>query len=622
MRLQCASAIRQRPLVSRLNRIGQSRNYRVAILGGGITGLTSAWQLSRDPRCESVTIFEKSNRLGGWIDSERVPVNGGEVLFEYGPRTLRSAVPTSLPLLYLATNLGLKDELIFTSKKSPAALNRFIYYPDRLVKMPGPSQHQESFIEKITRMIEELQDPVFEGLVSGIFKDIFGPPRHPSEWAKDESVTEFVERRWGSSVAENLVSAVYHGIYAGDIDQLSAQMLMGELRNNEGGVAGVGGFVSGGVLGSMVSRAMSKLKTRKMDDFMALQAIATTPELIEHQARITRFLKESSTFSFKRGVGQLVEALVASLEASPKVKIYKNAEPTTLGRTLHSSSISIECTSLNDSKSSIWANYDHVISTIPPVSLAKIMRPITTDKTRTPVNEAPKIQNPGHTPYLLGKHNYAVTAMVVNLYYSNPNLLPVQGFGYLIPRSIPWTQNPECGLGVIFASQSSTGRTADNAEASQDTVPGTKLTVMMGGHYWDGRQEYPDHDTAVHMARTMLHRHLNITATPAVAKSRLQKNAIPQYTVGHLDRMYDLSKVVRHEFDNRLVLAGNWYNGVGVGDCVNQGIMASTFGIGYRLNAKSAKPSRWRPWESYDYKGWDLRGGVVTAPARLIDSKI
>lgn len=190
-------------------------------------------------------------------------------------------------------------------------------------------------------MIEELQDPVFEGLVSGIFKDIFGPPRHPSEWAKDESVTEFVERRWGSSVAENLVSAVYHGIYAGDIDQLSAQMLMGELRNNEGGVAGVGGFVSGGVLGSMVSRAMSKLKTRKMDDFMALQAIATTPELIEHQARITRFLKDSSTFSFKRGVGQLVEALVASLEASPKVKIYKNAEPTTLGRTLHSSSISV-----------------------------------------------------------------------------------------------------------------------------------------------------------------------------------------------------------------------------------------------------------------------------------------
>lgn len=101
MRLQCASAIRQRPLVSRLNRIGQSRNYRVAILGGGITGLTSAWQLSRDPRCESVTILEKANRLGGWIDSERVPVNGGEVLFEYGPRTLRSAVPTSLPLLYL-----------------------------------------------------------------------------------------------------------------------------------------------------------------------------------------------------------------------------------------------------------------------------------------------------------------------------------------------------------------------------------------------------------------------------------------------------------------------------------------------------------------------------------------
>jgi oxygen-dependent protoporphyrinogen oxidase len=212
--------------------------------------------------------------------------------------------------------------------------------------------------------------------------------------------------------------------------------------------------------------------------------------------------------------------------------------------------------------------------------------------------------------------------MVVNLYYPDPNLLPVEGFGYLIPRSIPYDQNPECGLGVIFASSSSVGKGPDptSPEVSQDTAPGTKLTIMMGGHYWDGRQEYPDHDTAVKMARSMLKRHMNITDTPTLARSRLQKDAIPQYTVGHLDRMYALSSAVRHEFDNRLVLAGNWYNGVGVGDCVKQGILSATYGVGRRELNGSVNP--WRPWTSFDYENWQLQGGVVMSPVRLVDSTI
>ncbi|CAG7916198.1 unnamed protein product [Penicillium olsonii] len=612
MWLQCAKAARHRPTTYRFNRIGQIRHYNAAVLGAGVTGLTSAWQLAQDPECEEVVIFEKSNRLGGWIDSERVPVKGGEVLFEYGPRTLRGAIPTSLPLLYLATNLGLYQDLLFTPKSSPAARNRFIYYPDRLVQLPGPSSRKLTFTQKIEQLVGQLQEPLFKGLFPGVLKDLISPARHPSEWAKDESVADFVERRWGSDIGENVVSSVLHGIYAGDIDQLSAQTLMGDLRNNEGGVGGTGGFVSGGVISSLMSRSMSKLTSRKVDDFMAVEAISAGPELVRRQPQLERLLGRASTFSFKKGVGQLVEALATSLTASPKVKIHKNTEVQSLGRTLHSSSVSIESPSLVEKGKTRWSEFDHVISTIPPVSLAKTMRTNTTDK-------EPRIKNPGHTPHLLSKQNYAVTAMVVNLYYTDPNLLPVQGFGYLIPRSIPYTQNPECGLGVIFASQSSVGTDVDGSPVSQDSVPGTKLTIMMGGHYWDGRQQYPNHETAVKMARSMLERHLNITAEPAVAKSRLQKDAIPQYTVGHLDRMYNLSTVVRHEFDNRLILAGNWYNGIGVGDCVNQGILAATYGLGRKLGGR---PTPWRPWLSYDYRNWKLQGGVVTAPVRLIDSTI
>lgn len=195
--------------------------------------------------------------------------------------------------------------------------------------------------------------------------------------------------------------------------------------------------------------------------------------------------------------------------------------------------------------------------------------------------------------------------MVVNLYYSEPDLIPVQGFGYLIPRSIPFTQNPERALGVIFGSDSSVG---------QDTAPGTKLTVMMGGHWWDGWQEsdYPDHETAVEMARSLLERHLQIKATPTVARSRLQRNAIPQYTVGHKDRMHDLSQAVREDFSRRLTLAGSWYAGVGVTDCVTQGYLAASYGVGARkLDNEGGEKSA-----AFKWSGWDLEGGICTAPVR------
>lgn len=199
--------------------------------------------------------------------------------------------------------------------------------------------------------------------------------------------------------------------------------------------------------------------------------------------------------------------------------------------------------------------------------------------------------------------------MVVNLYYPNPNLLPVRGFGYLIPRSVPFEQNPERGLGVIFASESSMG---------QDTAPGTKLTVMLGGYYWDGWQEsdYPDHESAVRMARTMLQRHLGITDAPTVARSRLQRNALPQPTVGHRDRMMRLSESVRTEFDHRLTLAGNWYGGPGVPNCVNQGILAATLGVGQdRLDRHE------EPWLSR-CQDWDLEGGIPTSPVPYVDYKV
>ena len=70
------------------------------------------------------------------------------------------------------------------------------------------------------------------------------------------------------------------------------------------------------------------------------------------------------------------------------------------------------------------------------------------------------------------------------------------------------------------------------------------------------------------MARAVLFRHLDVEEEPLFAQATLQKDCIPQYTVGHEQRMIQLDQVLRKRWDGRLLVAGNSYAGVGVNDCV------------------------------------------------------
>lgn len=63
---------------------------KVAVVGGGISGLAAAHSLTKELPDAKITLFEAKNKLGGWLSSELIPVDEGEVLFEWGPRTLRN----------------------------------------------------------------------------------------------------------------------------------------------------------------------------------------------------------------------------------------------------------------------------------------------------------------------------------------------------------------------------------------------------------------------------------------------------------------------------------------------------------------------------------------------------
>jgi protoporphyrinogen/coproporphyrinogen III oxidase len=93
----------------------------IAVLGGGITGLSSAFHLSRRFPAARISLIEQSFRLGGWLRSERVSLQDGSsqndpkstslranstgtVLLEAGPRTLRPNYDAILELVSETTS--------------------------------------------------------------------------------------------------------------------------------------------------------------------------------------------------------------------------------------------------------------------------------------------------------------------------------------------------------------------------------------------------------------------------------------------------------------------------------------------------------------------------------------
>ena len=80
---------------------GGPPQQNIAVLGGGITGLSSAYYLTQQLPKANITLYESSERLGGWLHSKHVNVENGTVVFEQGPRTLRPHTPAGLVTLDL-----------------------------------------------------------------------------------------------------------------------------------------------------------------------------------------------------------------------------------------------------------------------------------------------------------------------------------------------------------------------------------------------------------------------------------------------------------------------------------------------------------------------------------------
>lgn len=176
-------------------RVTAELRTRVAIVGGGITGLAAATWLESDHGISDLVVLESSDRPGGKIRSE---VDAGYVV-EWGPQGFLDNSPDTAQL---ATVVGLDDQRLIADE---AAADRFIVRGGRPRSVPvSPIRFLRSDVLPLVGRLRVLAEPFASG-----------PPQH------EETVFQFAERRIGRRAAEILVDAMVTGVFAGDSRQLS-----------------------------------------------------------------------------------------------------------------------------------------------------------------------------------------------------------------------------------------------------------------------------------------------------------------------------------------------------------------------------------------------------------------
>jgi len=178
----------------------------VVIIGGGITGLTVAHTL-KACGCESVTLLESANRLGGTIRT----ISEDGFLIESGPDSFLSTKPYVTDLVH---ELGIAHELI-----SPTSRPFLVYRNGNLCRVP------EGLISLIpTSVIPLLASNVFS--LRGRLRVLMERFRLRSRRSGDESLQSFFSRHFGSEFSSTLAEPLFAGIHAGRGDELSMQALL------------------------------------------------------------------------------------------------------------------------------------------------------------------------------------------------------------------------------------------------------------------------------------------------------------------------------------------------------------------------------------------------------------
>jgi oxygen-dependent protoporphyrinogen oxidase len=193
------------------------RLYRVAIIGGGISGLSAAYFLEKEAAAAGVDIaidlFEARNRLGGVI----VTARQGDSLVEGGPESFLAVKTAAADL---CRELGLGDQLLPSNDE---LRKTFVLQGGRLRELPEglmfvvPSRIWPLFTSDLLSWKAKLR------LVTSPLRAA------PRMQGHDIAVAEFIRQRFGNEVLERLAEPLLAAVYGADVDALSARAALPQL---------------------------------------------------------------------------------------------------------------------------------------------------------------------------------------------------------------------------------------------------------------------------------------------------------------------------------------------------------------------------------------------------------
>jgi protoporphyrinogen/coproporphyrinogen III oxidase len=454
---------------------------RIAIAGGGISGLATAYQLARDG--VECTLFEASDRLGGIVETVR---SQGFVI-ECGPDSWVTEKPWAREL---AVELGLEDQIIASNDQSrrtyvqQGSEAQLVPIPDGM-RMMVPAKWDpllESPLFSQQARLAYLQEPTRAAELKA------SAPDH------DESVADFVRRHFGEEVARTIAGPLLAAVFGGDIAQLSVRAVMPAFVRMEAEE------------GSLIQAVQQRAR-------QSPEAIFTT---------------------LASGLETLIERMVSKLPSAslrlrtPVLRIEADRGRWQL------------VTAGGEDR------FDAVVLATPLHVTQALLRPL-----------GDGARMAGLLP------QQASSAIVVALAFAPAQAALMRippGFGFVVPQAFGGESGPSHQLlACTFVHQKFPGRALEGAAL---------LRAFFGGESGEALLGEAD-DSLVERARLQLSRVLGPLPEASETVVRRWPQSLPQYAVGHLERMAELESLLGTM--PGLHLVGSAYHGVGLPDLIRQG---------------------------------------------------
>lgn len=328
----------------------------------------------------------------------------------------------------------------------------------------------------------------------------------PREDPTEESIASFVRRRLGPEALDRLISPFISGVFAGDVERLSVRAALPRLADFEA------------EMGSIARGIWQALRSRRKQP--------------EEAPR--RSLRDYRLCSFRRGLAELPAALARELgdRLRTGVQVARIAQlPLVGGPTI----FEVEATKGDDQ----FIHYaDSVILAAPADVAGRLLRDL-----------SPRLGS------LLNGVPYNSLISVPLAYRREQIKHRLDGFGFLAPRAEGLRT-----LGSIWNSSLFPGRAPS----------GWVLTTSFIGGETDPSAIGLTDEVLIRTAHTDLQRALGIVGEPRPLPLKRYNRAIPQYVIGHVERMLQIS-ILLAEIEG-LFLVGNYIGGVSIGDCIKNAI--------------------------------------------------